>query len=134
MHSRKSTSVDPVKRYSCDVLAGREIAWPFFRLACERHLRSLRQDQRLESPVELYHSRAITDEDYALCIWRDTVTPDSSPTLDSGYIAAAAEANKRLRRRPTEQVILATIRELQDSNLGPTDYERVPGGNSRQTN
>ncbi|OFW01487.1 MAG: hypothetical protein A3G20_00095 [Acidobacteria bacterium RIFCSPLOWO2_12_FULL_59_11] len=83
--------------------------------------------------MELYHSRAITDEDYALCIWRDTVTPDSSPTLDSGYIAAAAEANKRLRRRPTEQVILATIRELQDSNLGPTDYERVPGSNSRQS-
>jgi len=37
---------------------------------------------------------------------------DQSPALDSGSIAAAAEANRRLEHNPAEQAILATIQEL----------------------
>ena len=62
----------------------------------------------------LDRSRAIIDQDHPASLCRDAVAVmlDQSPALDSGSIAAAAEANKRLERDPTEQAILVKIREL----------------------
>ena len=66
-------------------------------------------------------SRAIIDKDHAACLCRDAVAvmPDQSSALNSGSSAAAAEANKRLERDPTEQAILATIRELRSKSPEP---------------
>ena len=44
--ARKSTSVDPVQRYARDVMAGRMVAGKPVRLACERHLKDLKNGSR----------------------------------------------------------------------------------------
>ena len=71
----------------------------------------------------LDRSRAIIDTDHAACLCRDAVVLDQSPALDSGSIAAAAEANKRLKRGPTEQ---ESWRGSGNSEPKVTRYEASP--------
>lgn len=42
---QSSTSTDPVKQYALDVVEGRETAGRYVRLACERHLRDLKDGE-----------------------------------------------------------------------------------------
>ena len=56
--AQKNSSVDPVERYARDVTAGRIVAGNPVRLACERHLKDLKDGHESRLEVGVAYSEA----------------------------------------------------------------------------